>query len=72
MGKIILLPFWILKKGLGAVFGIVRLVLGTGIAATRFVLGRRLGTVALVVAAFILGKKYLEKKAETADLDNSN
>jgi hypothetical protein len=67
IGKIILLPFWILRKGLGAVIGIIRLVLGTGIGATRFVLGRRLGTVAVVVAAFILGKKYLEKKAETAD-----
>ena len=62
IGKIILLPFWIVKKGLGAVIGVIRLVLGTGIGATRFVLGRRLGTVAVVAAAFILGKKYLEGK----------
>jgi hypothetical protein len=67
LGKIILLPFWVLKKGVGTVFGVIRLILGTGIGATRFVLGRRLGTIALVVAAFILGKKYLEKKSETAD-----
>jgi hypothetical protein len=67
IGRIILLPFWIVTKALGVVIGVIRLALGTGIGATRFVLGRRLGTIAVVAAAFILGKKYLEKKAETSE-----
>jgi hypothetical protein len=62
LGRIILLPFWILKKGLGAVIGIVRLVLGTGFGVFSFIFRRRIGTVIMVVIGFFLGKKYLEGK----------
>jgi hypothetical protein len=65
--KIIMLPFWLLKKGVGTVFGILRLVLGVGAGAVRFLFGRRVGTVLVLVAAFFLGKKYLENKAKTIE-----
>jgi hypothetical protein len=64
LGKIILLPFWILKKGVGAVFGIVRLVLGLGFGVFSFIFRRRIGTVIMMVIGFFLGKKFLEGKME--------
>jgi hypothetical protein len=60
--KIILLPFWILKQGIGAVIGVVRLVLGVGFGIFRFIFSRSIGTIAVVVIGFLLGKKYLEGK----------
>jgi hypothetical protein len=62
LGKIILLPFWVLKKGIGAVLGIVRLVLGLGFGVFSFIFRRRIGTVIMVVIGFFLGKKYLDGK----------
>jgi uncharacterized membrane protein len=56
-----MLPLWILKKGLGAVFMVVRLVLGV----LRLVFGRRLIALAVLVGGFFLGKKFLKDKTET-------
>jgi hypothetical protein len=60
--KIILLPFWVLKQGVGGVIGVVRLVLGIGFGMFSFIFRRRIGTVAMVVIGFLLGKKFLEGK----------
>ena len=62
LGKIILLPFWVLKQGVGGVIGVVRLVLGIGFGMFSFIFRRRIGTVAMVVIGFLLGKKFLEGK----------
>lgn len=59
--KIILLPFWLLRKGFGLGFFAARLIFGTGAGAVRFVFARRLGTIVLVALAFLAGKKYLEE-----------
>ena len=59
--RILMLPLWILKKGLGAVFMIVRLVLGV----LRLVFGRRLIALAVLVGGFFLGKKFLKDKTES-------
>jgi hypothetical protein len=59
--KIILLPFWVLRKAFGLVFFAARMVFGTGAGAVRFVFARRLGTLVLVALAFLAGKKYLEE-----------
>ena len=59
--RILMLPLWILKKGLGAVFMVVRLVLGV----LRLVFGRRLIALAVLVGGFFLGKKFLKDKTET-------
>jgi hypothetical protein len=62
IGKIITLPFWIAWKAIGAVFAIFRLGVRTGFGLFRFVSNRRLGTVAVIVIGFLLGKKYLDGK----------
>ena len=62
LGKIILLPFWIVKKGLGAVIGVMRLILGIGFGVFSFIFRRRIGTVIMVVIGFFLGKKFLDGK----------
>jgi hypothetical protein len=56
--KILMMPVWILKKGLGAVFMVVRLALG----ALRLIFGRRLIALAVLVGGFFLGKKFLQEK----------
>jgi hypothetical protein len=59
--RILMMPLWILKKGLGAVFMAVRLTLGL----LRFVFGRRLIALAVLVGGFFLGKKFLKDKVES-------
>jgi hypothetical protein len=61
--RILTLPLWILKKGLGAVFMIVRLVL----AVFRLILGRRLIAAAVLVGGFFLGKKFLNDNKNPED-----
>jgi len=56
--KIILLPFWIVKKGLGLVFILVNLVLG----ALRLIFGGRVIALGLLIGGFFLGKKLLKEK----------
>jgi hypothetical protein len=67
--RLLTLPLWILKKGLGAIFMIVRLVL----ALTRLIFGRRLIAAAVLVGGFFLGKKFLNEKSgeEKKDADTS-
>ncbi len=60
IGKLILLPVWVLRKSIGACFGIIRLVLGSAFGLTKFVFGRRVGTIAILAIGFFLGKKFLE------------
>jgi hypothetical protein len=62
IGRIISLPFWIVWKAIGAVFAIFGLGVRTGFGLFRFVSNRRLGTVAVIVIGFLLGKKYLDGK----------
>ena len=53
IGRILLFPFWVVKKILGLVFGII------GFAA------RRAPWIAVGgLAGYLLGKKYLEKKSQ--------
>jgi hypothetical protein len=61
--RILMMPLWILKKGLGAVFMIVRLVLGV----FRLIFGRRLIAAAVLVGGFFLGKKFLKDKTDAED-----
>jgi hypothetical protein len=56
--RVIMIPFWVLKKGLGAVFMVVRLALGV----LRLVFGRRLLAAAVLVGGFFLGKKFMSDK----------
>jgi hypothetical protein len=55
IGRILLFPFWIVKKVLDLVFGIIRTV---GTRGGWVVVGGLVG--------FFLGKKYLDKKNNTA------
>jgi|GEM_PF-6704462 hypothetical protein len=66
MEKLILLPFWLLKRAVGLVLFAVRTAVGTGTGAARFVLGRRLGTLVMIFLAFLIGKKYLESRNKEA------
>jgi hypothetical protein len=59
--KILMLPLWILKKGLGAVFMVVRIIL----SLFRFIFGRRLIAAAVLVGGFFMGKKFLDDKKES-------
>jgi hypothetical protein len=59
--KILMLPMWVLTKGLGAVFMVVRIVL----SLFRFIFGRRLIAAAVLVAGFFMGKKFLDDKKES-------
>jgi hypothetical protein len=58
--KILMMPIWIIKKGLGAVFMVVRLTLG----ALRLIFGRRLIALAVLVGGFFLGKKFFTEKPD--------
>ncbi len=64
IGKIIILPFWILWKAIGAALSLFRLVFGSGFGLFRFVLNRRIGTAAILFLGFLLGKEYLDRKAQ--------
>jgi hypothetical protein len=59
--RILMLPLWVLKKGLGAVFMVVRLALGI----LRLIFGRRIIALAVLAGGFFLGKKFLKDKAES-------
>jgi hypothetical protein len=61
--RILMMPLWILKKGLGAVFMVVRLVL----AVLRLIFGRRLIAAAVLVGGFFLGKKFLDNDKDPED-----
>lgn len=65
--RILMMPLWILKKGLGAVFMVVRLVL----AVFRLIFGSRLIAAAVVVGGFFLGKKFLKDKTDVENKDQS-
>lgn len=68
-GRILLFPFWIIKKGIGAVSGVVRIIFGTAFGAFRFILRRRIGTLILVVIGILLGKKILKENTEEEKKD---
>jgi hypothetical protein len=59
--KILMLPMWVLTKGLGAVFMVVRIIL----SLFRFIFGRRLIAAAVLVGGFFMGKKFLDGKKES-------
>lgn len=59
--RILMLPLWILKKGLGVIFMVVRLVL----ALLRLILGRRVIALAVLVGGFFLGKQFIKDKADS-------
>jgi hypothetical protein len=59
--RILMLPLWILKKGLGAVFMIVRLALGI----LRLIFGKRIIALAVLAGGFFLGKKFIDGKKES-------
>ena len=59
--RILMLPLWVLKKGLGAVFMVVRLVLGI----LRLIFGRRIIALAVLVGGFFLGKKFMKENKES-------
>jgi hypothetical protein len=59
--RILMLPLWVLKKGLGAVFMVVRMALGI----LRLIFGRRIIALAVLVGGFFLGKKFLKDNKES-------
>ncbi len=65
--KIILLPFWIVKKGLGLIFMLLKLALGV----VRLIFGRRIIALGILVGGFFLGKKILKEKIESEKSDPS-
>jgi hypothetical protein len=64
VGRILLFPFWIIKKGVGAVSGIIGIALGAVFGAFRFVLRRRIGTAILVLLGVLIGKKIMQDKMD--------
>jgi type III secretory pathway component EscS len=68
MSKILFLPLWLIRKGFGAIIGIVQIILNLGTGTIKFILRRRLGTILLAIAAIFLGKKILDKNDENKQL----
>lgn len=59
IGKVILLPFWIVKKTLSLVFGVAKLVVGTITGAVGFVFRHVLGTVFGALIGLFFGSKHI-------------
>ncbi len=59
IGKVILLPFWIVKNTLSLVFGIAKLVVGTITGAAGFLFRHVLGTVFGALVGLLLGSKHI-------------
>jgi len=65
--RILMMPLWILKKGLGVVFMVVRLALGI----VRLIFGKRIIALAVLAGGFFLGKKFLKNESEPQDKASS-
>jgi len=59
LGRIITLPFWIVKSVVGIVFGLVKFVLGAGFGIFRFILNHVFGTILGGLIGFFLGRNHI-------------
>jgi hypothetical protein len=62
IGKVLLFPFWIVKKIFDSGFGVIRLIIGTVTGIFRFVFSRMLGTALGAIIGFLLGRKHVGMK----------
>jgi len=59
--KTVTLPVWVVKKSGGVLFAIIGLAFKMLFGTVRFVLTRKIGTIAILGLGFLLGKKYWER-----------
>jgi hypothetical protein len=65
IGKIIALPFVIIKNAFGALFWLLRSLFGVIFAVLKFLFGHILGTVFGAIIGFLLGRKHIGVKLFT-------
>ena len=65
IGKIVALPFVILKNAVGLIFWIIRAIFGVIFGAVKFIFGHVFGTVFGALAGLLLGQKHIGIKIFT-------
>jgi hypothetical protein len=59
--KTVTLPVWVVKKSIGALFGIIGLLFKMVFGLIRFLFTRKIGTIAILGLGFFLGKRCLDR-----------
>jgi hypothetical protein len=62
IGKILLLPFWIIKKIVGLGFGTITLIFSFVGKIGKLLFGTRLGVLVILVLGVFLGRKFIKEK----------
>lgn len=58
-GKIIMLPLWLIQKGFGLIFGIIRLIFALIFGVIRFAFSRTLGAIIGGIIGFFMGRNHV-------------